>query len=50
MNVIAKRADGQPAYVAAKPRKRQSDYAKPFALEPMPAPSIWRRIFKGGVK
>ena len=50
MTIIAKRANGQPAYRGAPERKRQSDYAKPFAHEPMPAPSIWQRLFKGGVK
>ena len=48
MTIIAKRANGQPAYVAALPRKRQSDYDKPFNHAPIAPVPLWRRIW--GVK
>ena len=32
--VTAKRADGRPAYIAAKPRLRQSQVSRPFPHAP----------------
>ena len=45
MTIIAKRANGQPAYRGAPERKRQSDYVKPFGYVPIAPVPLWRRIW-----